>query len=1237
MNVFKLPYWQQVKSLGSSALKVAALTSFVLGLTHCSFKTPEGETPAPTDKEISKGFFVSKNQNKSKTFLCGWASVSAAGFWGKRFITHNYQRAEHCNIQFKITEDALIGVLINPSFPDEPDRWTEMIRIPITKHYYLEKARDSRGRTTNDTVENSSRSMWDARPYMKLAFSSTQIMNKSYGVLWGGSRITSVDDIEMTEHNGKSYLAFTANVTSSIIGSEYQGRFRFNFLEFDHDPSFQPVAYSDRNAKFLNVLHVMGKKHDGVYQALSAAHWKLDPENPQEIYLHGFPEEYVPIAEDVIKEWNIAFTQVFEGLGNYRSNYKKYLKLVTDVEHEYAFDLRYPTIKWISDKEISMYGPLGIGMAQADVLNGQIKWGGVSIFGGMIERYLKRFLPTDSTGEVSSQSMTQLHNLKLPKESIQFIQEMSKADGLHQDFMAQMGFNDPVGLDGMIGESLGLDLNVPDNQRKINQYTAFLMQDAQKEFSQMLRESQRVSRGFSWQSLMGYQPIPLRMSQEPSTTPVAPTPIDPTELRTEDITAGVESLDQNTAFAWTNGHTQDLDRRFIDIAGSWLLEMSNRENNLDYVTGMRRIVKELLLHEVGHMLGLGHQFKENIVPKDGTVPAKYIDGFADGDTEAERQGLKALATKEKGFTNTTSVMGYRDPRSEILTTYEDMKPGIQDILSLRYIYRGEYPTYKDEASTPDFKFASVPGNGIIPEADPENPEYKTAFMPTCNDYEATLGVDPYCNRFDRGNKAGEIVDNYFVGIKDNIVTTLFSFTNQSGTSSWSREGYLWYKAMRILGRVRIFYDYMRQKPEFQPLIRKIAEEEQNLLDFYDTCTGASRQNSLLVEIFDDPANAEFKELCQVNGRVIEEYEKIMSLTATDYTRYDFDSYVYPGGLTGGDVTTDWSRFMGTWQELTAIPLKIMSLYNLTTVRPFVAWYFGPIPRYADPSALYTYASLYPLQYTKALSSAVANNLRDGSSAESETTVVGRLVPSIGAMSFMMYFSNDSLYFPDELLTRIREQSSFNIKGGIVLFKEHYKHNNNSRVTHFSANIYDFQTRSFTPVDSVYMLPGGRFIAKGQGESFILPMGKVKFFGQSKEDKGVAYGYAIVIESEKDRKDRLSSVSVKTELKTLHDRFFDNCINGPLYDNGLSYYFNEENFEGFEYSQNIGGQPLKQDDFFVSIDRAFEKYYSEGISGKELPERRDCTEALRGIISVGGSAALLNGQFFLPVLSVMEKN
>jgi DNA-binding transcriptional MerR regulator len=77
------------------------------------------------------------------------------------------------------------------------------------------------------------------------------------------------------------------------------------------------------------------------------------------------------------------------------------------------------------------------------------------------------------------------------------------------------------------------------------------------------------------------------------------------------------------AFALRSKNTvHDLDHTIADALGALTdlpsdLQGASSEEISDFV------IKETMLHEFGHMIGFAHNFKENVMPRKGTVPTKY--------------------------------------------------------------------------------------------------------------------------------------------------------------------------------------------------------------------------------------------------------------------------------------------------------------------------------------------------------------------------------------------------------------------------------------------------------------------------------------------------------------------------------------------------------------------------------------------------------------------------------------
>ena len=68
----------------------------------------------------------------------------------------------------------------------------------------------------------------------------------------------SVQDIEWDYKN--NFLGFSVNGYNALAATELQGRWRVNFLKFDHDDTFVKVPYNQENSRLMNVPNIAAKK-----------------------------------------------------------------------------------------------------------------------------------------------------------------------------------------------------------------------------------------------------------------------------------------------------------------------------------------------------------------------------------------------------------------------------------------------------------------------------------------------------------------------------------------------------------------------------------------------------------------------------------------------------------------------------------------------------------------------------------------------------------------------------------------------------------------------------------------------------------------------------------------------------------------------------------------------------------------------------------------------------------------
>lgn len=1199
------------------------------------FKERASESPAPHEEGIEKTFFRNAD-GTPKNFLCAWSPEIGRGYIGESFLHRLVNEAPHCNLQWDITEDYLVGKMLNPSFTGKPEEWKTILKIRITKHYYFERVKDDHGRETNTWFENDTRSHYSARPYIKLNLSDIEVMQFTGGEFGTGARVTSVDEIEWDRE--KNFLGFSANVIFPAprqAADEYQARMRFNFLKFDHDETFPKVRYDEENSKYMNILHVMGHKTPENQQILYASHWDL--RQTKDIYISGTPNKKIAdILVAAVERWN----QTFWDIGAVPRSRKAFNPIVQDLKH--PFDLRYTSINWIQDKRISSHSPLGIGMAHADRRNGQILWGGVVLYGGMLETYINRYAPVEASPAASAMAglspFTAFAGL-IPKSMppIPAVETLPTRPDLAS--MISQGFRDAkaeelarVYLEEELRRS-GADA-IRDQLETLKAGNPKLGRIASGLAAAAQNEKSSVAQLFSNMSLRD------TLAKAENASAIVP---DSAQAQQDPLIAAlVQENDETKRRALMQSSTMktspffmDADRTAANMAPQW--KASSAQGKRMYPEMLESVVMDLTLHEVGHMLGLGHQFKENIVPKAGTVPEKYV------------RELGALANEENEFTNYSSVMGYRNGRVEMFLPADKLNPGPHDALVLRYLYKGEYTAY--DRHRDQWVYKPVPESGRIPSVTKTaQGNLTTSYFPACNDYEASLDADPFCNRWDRGSRAEDIVASYFALLGDNLLSTLYSLVG-GGSSSWLHEHSLWMNALNTFARTRLFYDEMRRRLRSENRLVGLWDDLRNdtdsLFKFSQVCQGPNPEKApgVLGRIFAYP---DMVDLCRANALALKEYGFFLRLPHSDSSRIDHTQRFISGGYLEGDVERDYGHLFGSWFELSNFPLKYTAMYALTVADP---WQIrGPWLSknmfYDYQENRFLYRTLYPHEYTRLISDAVQGNMRFTADGLDPVNRIGKTVMATSSLlPLQRQTENDSAYLPPEFTQMLNRQTQFliNMVGVVVtplepdpelaVKAEHYKE--------FTALLHDPITDIKTVARKVFILPKGEVLIWAKG-MFLFPITALKFY---QEKSAYVIAYKVTFDEEFNS---LSGESVKHALLEKHDGLLKNCVDGvdDLNSNGLSSFFYDGNtaFEGFHIPPGIAEELNNNEKtqlFYNSIDKAFATYAS--VSSPKIPTKfplksmeRVCKEAVKGVGQLSAAAALMNGYFMSNTWEYLEK-
>ena len=437
--------------------------------------------------------------------------------------------------------------------------------------------------------------------------------------------------------------------------------------------------------------------------------------------------------------------------------------------------------------------------------------------------------------------------------------------------------------------------------------------------------------------------------------------------------------------------------------------------------------------------------------------------------------------------------------------------------------------------------------------------------------------------------------------------------------------------MTNLGRVRLFYDFMRHR--YKKVFESISDDKSALVDFSSTCQGEGTNEKIQNFLNQSP---ELTDLCRANANAIIGYTNLISLPLSDYTKVNLDNRFSPGGMSAGDIDRNYSKIFGTWTEAGAKYLKILALYALKTSKPWMSWGgMWTVPSYDNPEHRYSYSSIYPVESTKAISDTITNNLKFKAKGD-DKTMLGQAVLMAGLFSDFDYESNDSSRFSKDYLQEIKKQTEFGFGVKALIIKKPELYSNEIYVKGFQGKLFNFSSNDMEPVSEIFVLPGGYAIAYDE-KSFLLPMSQLKFYSDQE-----AYAFAIQITFSTDDNSKIANIGAKKTLQELHLDIVNSCLNGSKNANGqfngLRNYFTDSNpeFKGFYLPPNISKEIDMYNKFIESIKVSFDNYEGSKKFEGNQPKRTQCMEAVRGIGNIVATSAILQGFFTQQLIENLEK-
>jgi hypothetical protein len=1176
---------------------------------NCSLRKRGLETPVPNEQVQTKSFFFkSGDVNQSKRFLLGVAPIQTDAS-GEGWETYLAQDDLHINIEFEATEKKLIGLQVNPSFPNDRSKWSKVLEIPITKHYYSEYRKDEYGRDTREIIENDQRSHWSRRTHMKLDLTGIQFFVEREGSSYfvKKSETLSVDGVEWDEKN--QFLGFNLNERTTFsyglfVRSTQTANVvrRFNILAFDSDKNFKATPYHADNARYFNILHTVSRQiEEGGSvdrQIMKAAKW--DFSKPLDVYLNGVPEKYVSLFKDTVDAWG----ETLQKIGAIGKGQKAF-NVRTDYPSAYPFDLRYPAIHWVDSKRTSVHSPLGIALNNADVESGKMLSANVIMYGGMMELLVNRYFNPTAAANVSSLRMNS--ETLLPPYSF-----------ATKEFSKQIGAQGMSSLDSRVSQILK---NMPDIK-----FDAIAgqprMRDLEANTQNFLRQTPTLN----------LLELDL-LSQDKEA-----------ELLQFFSNDRFELMKNNKGLRGATNKVDHNDRTFAHAAPLWLggLEIAETRG-INQENALRSLIRNVLLHELGHFLGLGHQFKGSIVPEKGTLPSEFTTH------EENLKNPKSLfaRSKQEISTNYTSIMDYGNGRGEVMIPEKDVVPGPHDELVLRYIYNGEIAVFNKKLDRFEFfKHSDIAEQhtGYMPDSIHGHP---VSYFPACNDYDASLLKDPFCNRWDSGTKPADIVKSYTRNIDDNITNILFNFTDANESSAFQAENRLWFLSFDTFSHLRTFYEELRLHLAKTPYEKNAASSvsmwdmirtnEQALFEFSSACSMAESKitNKILKTVMRDQ---KVRDLCLANIEALSAVKKYVALPPIDHTKIA-DERNIQGGYIAGEGARQWAKYFdGGWLMLSNRPLKTVALMTVSASTPFMI-YGGSIMNnifYDYEANRFLYRTLFPSEVTEIISTTVNKNLmfatEESSSLGTENkTLIGSSILSLSYFNWLMnegpYAGNEKSRLSENYMDILQSQTSFDFNHGAIIIKAVPPTEGEAdRIKKFTVDLYDFSNDKLTKIEDFYILREGRIIARDNNK-FLFPLTKIRFYSDT---EAYVLVYKIGYDELRER-DPLIDKSVKTHLTDLHKKIVDDCILGEN-NSGLASYFSgaaESTFKGFKIPQGISTETnnSRRYEFDRSVNEEFDKY--EIFAKQKNPNLKmtmtyRCEEAVRGVGMISSVAAMLNG-------------
>lgn len=470
-------------------------------------------------------------------------------------------------------------------------------------------------------------------------------------------------------------------------------------------------------------------------------------------------------TREVIAEWNDAFHKAFKGTSLERSGDYVVLHIEDDNSRGRLGDLDKNYL-WYFDLPTEN-GLLGVAQSAPNPYSGTFISGNVMVYSGNSEQQVRAFIQSYTEGRNYEKMLEQAKQEALAEFQKQEAEAAKAAAGAPAAAGSAAGAGDAAGKAASMTKALGsyfskliLSSRPVIQERATSKYTSMMASyKAGKKLSRKALNGRTIVSDTTITSNKAFSASELRkaLSGDFKDDPMMLEAIIAREIARTDSTLSP----QIKALLVQQAKAKEMKAKLnqaIAKRGGCLMYTRNDYNDrfleTDFKTLFKNEIKATLLHEVGHSLGLRHNFK-----------ASY-----------DKANFKFAGESDDVKRNYTSIMDYiAAPEMEY------MGPGTYDVHALRAIYTGlvelsdaAKKIVKDGAIQNSKKESfKVVNNGFIQLEDvkkffgfrtwadmqKQNLDKSRLLKHYAQCHDELVGIEPACARYDQGASATEIVQN----------------------------------------------------------------------------------------------------------------------------------------------------------------------------------------------------------------------------------------------------------------------------------------------------------------------------------------------------------------------------------------------------------------------------------------------------------------------------------------------